>query len=383
MRLAVVAQDNPYSEASWSGIPFHALQEIRRRFDDVHVVNTPKLDRLIRRSAQLARGRWDIAREPAMIAGIQARLTPAFDEIAPDVVISIAAPHKVAWLVDRYPVIHVTDAMFDTMVNYYQKYATMSSRSLRLGHAVQHRLVDGSRGLMVASQWAAQSAAAYYNHPIDHFTVAPLSANFKENPPPRIPRANDGPLKLLFVGFNWQRKGGPLALQAFQHLRVAEPQAEFHIVGCRPPGADAIPGVQVHGVLRKGDPAQALKLAQLLDSSHFFLMPSRQEAYGLVYCEACAFSLPPVATDTGGVGEIIRHGENGLLLPPDADAAMYSQAILNVWRDSDRYVAMQLAARRAFNERLNWRAWGDSLEHLVREIVGGGHGPARQCDAAG
>jgi glycosyltransferase involved in cell wall biosynthesis len=230
---------------------------------------------------------------------------------------------------------------------------------------MQVRLIDRAEALVVCSDWAAESAAQLYGRPRERFTVAPMGANF-DHDPEAVVRPAAGPLRLLFVGFDWERKGGPLALAAFQAIRAREPGAEFHIVGCRPPGADGVPGVTVHGRVDKQDPAGMGLLTRLFRTSHFFIMPSRQEAYGLVYCEACAYGLPPVAAETGGVGTIVRHGGNGLLLPSKAGPADYAGAILAVWHDPPAYAAMQADAIVAYRERLNWRAWGAVLENVLR-----------------
>ena len=194
-----------------------------------------------------------------------------------------------------YRVIHVTDAMFDTVVDYYPQYAGLHQRSRRQGHALQQRIVDDGAGLLVASRWAAHSAAQHYRCPIDRITIAPMGANLETAPPRRAPRANSGPLKLLFIGYDWERKGGRLVLDILAALRRDIVDAELHIVGCTPREAAGRPGVHVHGPLSKAYPPHAQLFERLLAEAHFFCMPSHQEAYGLVYCEACAYSLPPVA----------------------------------------------------------------------------------------
>ena len=150
-----------------------------------------------------------------------------------------------------------------------------------------------------------------------------------------------------------------------------------------PNSALATPGVVVHGRLNKNDPQQAEKLMSLFRNSSFFVMPTRYEAYGIVYAEACAFGLPPVAGKTGGVSTIIHDGENGLLLPYDAPPEAYADAILAVWQDTERYQNMRRNARAAFEERLNYRAWGDKVDAELRRITQTPLDPSSIKSAAG
>ena len=157
---------------------------------------------------------------------------------------------------------------------------------------------------------------------------------------------------------------------SFKGLRERFGDAELHIAGCSPPQAQGVEGVIVHGRLDKSDPEQAARLEALFRDSSFFIMPSRQEAYGLAYCEACAFGLPPIGADTGGVGTIVRDGENGLLLPLDADPGDYVRAIGTMWSDAAAYRDLQIGARESFEARLNWRAWGDQIEQELLRLIG-------------
>jgi glycosyltransferase involved in cell wall biosynthesis len=198
--------------------------------------------------------------------------------------------------------------------------------------------------------------------------IAPLGANIAFDPPV-LPPARREPLRLLFVGYDWIRKGGPLVLEAFERLKQTVANAELHLVGCSPAEAVGVAGVTIHGKLNKQDADQREKLFRLFSESSFMFMPTRYEAFGLVFCEACAFSLPPVAGDTGGVGTIIRNGENGLLLPYDAAPDDYAKAILAVWSDPDRYADMRAKARSDFESRLSWKAWGRTMDSELERIA--------------
>jgi glycosyltransferase involved in cell wall biosynthesis len=365
-RLAVVAAGSPRSRRSWSGIPYYAHRELVRRYGDVHVVETPILDFLLGEA-----GRWllplglFLPREPLVTALLAAILEKRLDRVRPDWVISIGAPHKVTDLSKPWKVAHFEDAAFDTIVDYYPLYRRLNARARSIGRKVQRRLTERADVLAMSSEWAAEGAARSCETPVSRFTIAPMGANLDAVPRRAPARSNRGELSLLFVGYDWRRKGGPLAFETFLELRRRLGKVRLHIVGCTPAATRGREGVVHHGTLSKTRPDQSERLNHLFETASFFFMPSRQEAYGLVYCEACAFGLPPVATDTGGVGTVIKHGFNGLLLPFEAVARHYADAIEAIWSDERAYRDMQANARLAFEQRLNWRAWGESIDAAI------------------
>jgi len=65
---------------------------------------------------------------------------------------------------------------------------------------------------------------------------------------------------------------------------------------------------------------------------------------------------------------VITHGENGLLLSGDATAADFADAIITLWEDRPRYLAMRKTARAAYDERLNWSAWAKRMAEMIDQL---------------
>jgi glycosyltransferase involved in cell wall biosynthesis len=127
--------------------------------------------------------------------------------------------------------------------------------------------------------------------------------------------------------------------------------------------------VTCHPVLSYSDPAQRTQLEALFRQAHLFFMPSRAEAYGLVYCEANAFGLPCIATATGGAAHIIREGINGYTLPPEADAAAYAEIIRRAIDSEEHYQRLAMNAYEEFRQRLNWDTFCREFLQLLEERV--------------
>ncbi|HEY4025105.1 MAG TPA: glycosyltransferase [Candidatus Dormibacteraeota bacterium] len=178
--------------------------------------------------------------------------------------------------------------------------------------AVNRRAFLAASALVTWSRLAADSLIADYGVPASRVHVIPPGVDLQRFHPGSQPRA-DALVRILFVGGDFARKGGPDLLAALQGLH----QAELDVVT----GSEVGPipaGVRchVHRGLRPGSP----KLLALYRRADVFAVPSRGDCLPQVLAEAAASGLPLVATATGAMGEVVRDGVNGFLVPAGAPA---------------------------------------------------------------
>jgi glycosyltransferase involved in cell wall biosynthesis len=121
--------------------------------------------------------------------------------------------------------------------------------------------------------------------------------------------------------------------------------------------------------LNKNDEKQLRALELLYMTSDFLLLPTRGDCTPIVFCEANAYGLPVITTDTGGVSSVINEGENGFMLPYDARGDDYAELVAKLYWDDLRYSELVRSSRAAFDDRLNWDAWGQSMTGLITELL--------------
>lgn len=152
--------------------------------------------------------------------------------------------------------------------------------------------------------------------------------------------------RILFVGREWARKGGPELLDAFRLVRPAHPDARLRIVGCRPPVNDD--GVDVVGE------ADADEVRRHFAAASVFCLPSRTEPFGLVFLEAMAAGLPVVARSLGAAPDLVEP-ETGVLIPPAAGSSALAEALVQLLSDPGRCLQLGHRARSTLSARYSWR----------------------------
>jgi alpha-maltose-1-phosphate synthase len=157
---------------------------------------------------------------------------------------------------------------------------------------------------------------------VEQFLVAPDRARAVHAGPnfdvSRIPvRSSErrGPPTILFVGAQFERKGGPSLLAAFKLVRDRVPDARLIVVGPDQPIGQH-PGVECLGYLRKDVLADSAQLVGAYARADVFCLPTLFEPFGIVFLEAMFFGLPCVGTKVGAVPEMIENGVSGFTVSP-------------------------------------------------------------------
>lgn len=113
---------------------------------------------------------------------------------------------------------------------------------------------------------------------------------------------------------------------------------------------------------------EQLEVGRLLCQADLFLLPSEQESFGLAALEALASGVPVVATNVGGLPEVVRHAETGWLVPLHDPTAL-AAAVLALLADEPRRAAMGVAARADALARFRPEPVVARVEGLYRELL--------------
>lgn len=157
---------------------------------------------------------------------------------------------------------------------------------------------------------------------------------------PRSDVGKAGAPTIISIGNLRPEKGHETLLRAFVLVRRMVPDARLLIVG---EGSERGSLEALRTQLGLGPEVQLLGTTEdiwpLLASSHVFALPSIVEQLGISAMEAMAAGLPVVASDVGGVSEIVSHGVTGLLVPPRNERAL-SSGLLELLLDPGSAEAM-------------------------------------------
>jgi glycosyltransferase involved in cell wall biosynthesis len=365
LRIGLVSVQDASDIGTFSGITFNVLKELREQGVDVEVISPLRrtfryvlapaaiLARIRKRSSSLEHFRYAL-RSYARQIDNHLRRRPV------DVVFSTSSI-PIALLRPPTPVVFWTGSLYHQMHDYYGgAFGNPSPSARRRGEQQDRTALARATCAIYASQWAAN--AAYQLTDPAKIRILPWGAGVEVQhtrqevwdwaKQKRAQRPSQ--CELLFIGIDWERKGGTLAVETARILNNQGVRTRLRVAGCSPP--QPLPDfVEVIGHISKRTPEGRQRFEGLCRDADFFILPTRAEAAGIVFCEASAFGLPSITFDTGGVSDYVRHGVSGFCFPLGSSPEVFANAILETLRDETRYEKLAANAFHEYETRLNWK----------------------------
>jgi len=272
------------------------------------------------------------------------------------------------------PKVFYTDATFAGILEMYPEYRKYPKRYIREGHELEQAALSNCDLAIYASEWAANTARTQYDVDPKKVRVVPFGSNFSWEPTEdeverMVEQRRKSVCELLFLGVSWERKGGDKALATAALLHRRGVQVRLRVVGCEPPKGALPAFVEVHPFISKHTVLGQRKLAGMIGSSHFLLLPSEAECFGIVLSEASSFGVPCLANAIGGITTAVNEGRNGLLFAPKAPAEAWADAIEALLSDRTAYERLAFGARKEYRQRLNWAVTGRAIRDLIDGII--------------
>jgi glycosyltransferase involved in cell wall biosynthesis len=240
----------------------------------------------------------------------------------------------------------------------------LSPRWIQLEAGIYHRV----RTNLVMSSFIRDSLVEDYG--CEPSSVAIVGAAPNLPPPASLPdNAGYSNRTILFVGVDWERKGGPLLVEAFRKVLETMPDARLIIAGSAPDVR--MPNVEIVGRVPLAE------ISRLLLRSSVLALPTWREPQGVNAIEALMHGIPVVATDVGALPEMIADRATGRIVPP-GDAAALAAALTELLSDPALCRRYGEAARESTPARYSSEAVSRKMGDAIRAALA----PAAQAVSA-
>jgi len=380
LKIAFVHTEDIYDKNLWSGTIYYIYQNLVNKFDDV-VPFWPKgnnsfilkfffggIEYLLRKLT--GKQRLNLYYSffiPKTLAGD----VDNFIKRNPVDCILSTTTTPFIFTENKTPLIIVTDATVKLLYEEYSDGKGWSKLFFKDLERSSLKVTQKSALIVSSSTSTASSLINDYKIPASKIATIPFGANIENEDIQSPQRIIDKtkPVNFLFVGRNWERKGGDFAVSVCDDLIRQNVQVHLTIVGCKVPEKFQRAYLKNYIYLDKNIGDDFNKLRELYSEAHFFTVFSKAEMYGIVFCEAAAYGLPVITYAVGGITDIVVNDKTGIMLPKGTRQEVFALKISALISNPENYQRMSVEARRRYETLLNWDTFTNTLKTKIHGIL--------------
>lgn len=273
-----------------------------------------------------------------------------------DYVMAIHYFHVPAFGKINKPIIYHSDATFELANNYYLH--NVPQWNVHQAEHIEKLALIHSRWHLSSSEWRENSVVCHYGIDSKQCAVLEYGSCIDTEGIRRTP-LNDGTLHLLFMGVDWVRKGGEIAVETTRLLNERGIPTVLTVMGLKtePDSCKNKTYINFVGFLNKNNSDEYEKMKTIFRTTDILLLPTKAECSAVVFCEAADYGTAVVTYDTGGVVSYVKNGLNGSRLPEGSPASKFADEIERIWKTDGELDRLSSGARKMSQEKLNWNNW--------------------------
>jgi glycosyltransferase involved in cell wall biosynthesis len=369
MKIAFIGFEDIKDPFLWSGIPFTLYSKLKSRSDvEVKVFTSHKLKVHFPFSVLIKRlfynkllthrfGVYRFDRENWCIKANSEIINTALKAFKPDVILCCTA-YQINEIKTNKPIFIYTDATFKLLNTYYTDYIRYCKTAVQQAELVEKTAFDKAKGIVFSSNWAKNSAIKDYKVNASKINIIPFGSNLKlpNNYQLKITKEiSRAHFSLLFVGYDYERKGLSKATAIHQKLITAGVNSILTIIGANELEKEYNQkNINFIGKLEMKNSKDVTTLLNSFDNAHFLILPTKADCTPIVFSEASSLAIPTITHSIGGTDEIIKNDINGIILPIESEVELFVEKILFYIDNDQEYQKLRNNTYKEYCERLNW-----------------------------
>lgn len=233
---------------------------------------------------------------------------------------------------------------------------------------LMRQMLNFSAHVTAASQYLEQEIVKLVPDTRSKVSVIPFGVELPTEIPPMPPRP---PVRLCFIKAHSQVYGPDVLLRALAEVKQEIPDIQLSVAGKGDQTEQLQQLTQTLGLennVRFTGFIDNQWIYHFLSEHHIMVMPSRHESFGVAALEASACGRPVIASNVGGIPEIVLNNLTGLVVPPD-DVPALASAIIKLAGDASLQQAMGDAGQRLVLANYTWEKSLDLMAALYERVI--------------
>lgn len=174
-------------------------------------------------------------------------------------------------------------------------------------------------------------------------------------------------ITFLFVGSDFERKNGPLVIEAFRRVRASCPFCKLILIGKPADGKH----IEMEGISHRFSVPREEMMERYYPEADVFVLPTNAEgSFAYSIFEAMSFGMPVITANEWAMPELIQDGENGFLLASD-DLNGLIECMMRLATSSDLLIRMRKRSTEIFLRKFSIETHNEHLSRIYDQVLGG------------
>lgn len=228
-------------------------------------------------------------------------------------------------------------------------------------------LFQKSAAITSSSHYLEQQALTHWPEVKEKLSIIPFGVEVPDTLSPMPPL----PIKIAYAKWHRAVYGPDILLQAMKLLKDRGTHVHLNMAGSGELTGELQAMIQSLGISDTVHMAGKLELSEIsafLKAHHLMVMPSRIESFGVSALEAASVGRPVIASNVGGIPEVVQHDKTGILVSPEDPTAL-AGAIERLIKNPDEMERMGKAGYEMVKQQYNWERSLDMMSELYERVI--------------
>jgi glycosyltransferase involved in cell wall biosynthesis len=373
-KILYITRLDPFNYQSWSGTTYFIYKALKKNFK---VTTVGPLSNRVRYLFILKKYfyflfkiKFDMDR-PILVAKDFAKQIEHNYKLDDYDAIITSETYLLTFLKTKKPLYIFTDFVFSTYYSNYFFNKKIHNSTINEGNYCEKISLIKCKKIILTSEYAINEASKYYRINRKKFYKIPFGANIKNIPKTltikkKILKKNFEVCNLISVGVQWHRKGMDKACKLVDKINLKGQKAKLYIIGAKPPfGTKISENVILIDFLKKNSPKDRKVFNNLMCNSHFHILFSESEAFGIANVEASAYGLYNITHDTGGIEGAVTNQVNGFRFSKKKSIDFIANHIINIFSNKKKFLKKSLNIRNFYEKNISW----DIISMKLKKII--------------
>ena len=378
MKIAVISRSSLEDRVYWSGA-ISTIYTKLKSYNKIKIIKIDKLDNSLRKLFALKREylkytkkikfdeAYNISVAKNFAKQIKYKLNKHQDV---DFLLSFDSS-LVAYLQTNIPIILWTDLLYSDYYDHYFKNLKISKETIISIKKIERKALKNCHRIILASNWALKKAKIKYRNLYHKFRLLHIGPSFissisKNKIKSYISKRSKKKLYLITLSVKWKRKGLDRAITLNKILNKRGLNSKLKIIGLKNKKIND-KNIKIINFINKNNASGEKIISNHLLKSHFHILFSNYEAYGISIVEANSRGLPNISFKVGGINNIMKNGINGKIFDKDVNLQSVADYIIKLFQDNKKYKKLANSSYDYYKNNFSYNKIIPKLTRIIKK----------------